>query len=175
LIDCQTLDIMLAEDMPYVALSYVWGCGSAATSITELEALPNTIRDAITVTLKLGFRYLWVDRYCIDQENDEEKSDQCGKMDQVYQNAELTIIAAVGEDPSHGLPGVSLRKRDPQHLTACAKIGDHFLISTEAWPRSAINGTPRSYIVEKTTCFYRETNVLRVLRYALQRVSALSA
>ncbi|KAH6699022.1 heterokaryon incompatibility protein-domain-containing protein [Leptodontidium sp. MPI-SDFR-AT-0119] len=141
LIDCQTLDIILAEGVPYLALSYVWGPSSAATSITEFEALPNTIRDAITVTLKLGYRYLWVDRYCIDQENDEEKSDQCGKMDQVYQNAELTIIAAVGEDPSHGLPGVSLRKRDPQHLTACAKIGDHFLISTEFSPRSAVDGT----------------------------------
>ncbi|KAG4434632.1 hypothetical protein IFR05_009896 [Cadophora sp. M221] len=141
LIDCQTLDIILAEDMPYLALSYVWGPGSAATSITELETLPNTIRDAITVTLKLGYRYLWVDRYCIDQENDEEKSNQCGKMDQVYQNAELTIIAAVGEDPGHGLPGVSLLKRDPRHLTACAKIGDDFLISAQPYPRLAINGT----------------------------------
>ncbi|KAH9221761.1 hypothetical protein DL95DRAFT_381540 [Leptodontidium sp. 2 PMI_412] len=62
-------------------------------------------------------------------------------MDQVYQNAELTIIAAVGEDPSHGLPGVSLRKRGPQHLTACAKIGGHFLISTQFSPRSAVHGT----------------------------------
>jgi hypothetical protein len=35
--------------------------------------LPRTIEDAITVTQKLDFRYLWVDRYCINQQPDEEQ------------------------------------------------------------------------------------------------------
>jgi hypothetical protein len=29
-------------------------------------ALPDTIEDAIAVVIQLDFRYLWVDRYCID-------------------------------------------------------------------------------------------------------------
>lgn len=141
LFDCITSGIILAEDEPYLALSYVWGSGSEVNPNKLPKILPNTIEDAVIVAKKLGYRYLWVDRYCIDQENEEEKADQCGKMDLIYQNADLTIIAAIGEDPTYGLPGVSLRKRKSRHLTACSKIGKHFLISTESWPKAAVEGT----------------------------------
>jgi hypothetical protein len=143
LIDCITSDIVLAKDKPYVALSYIWG---SSTEVSENpsklpETLPNTIKDAIIVAKELGYRYLWVDRYCIDQANEGEKADQCGKMDIIYQNAELTIIAAIGQDPTYGLPGVSLRKRKPQHLTTCSKIGKHFLISTQSWSKEVVETT----------------------------------
>jgi hypothetical protein len=95
----------------------------------------------MSVTQKIGYRYIWIDRYCIDQKNGPETADQVGKMDLIYQNAELTIIAAAGEDPSYGLPGVGLRKRDAEHLTTCAKIGKHFLISTNAEPKEATKNT----------------------------------
>ena len=143
LIDCETRAIVLGENQPYVALSYVWGLSSDTSRDPKTlpTDLPNTIQDAMTVTKKLGYQYLWVDRYCIDQENEQEKTDQVGKMDLIYQNAELTIIAAIGDDPSYGLPGVGLRKRKPRDLTACAKIGSHFLISIDACPKPAIGGT----------------------------------
>jgi hypothetical protein len=35
-------------------------------------------------------------------------------MDRIYQNAEVTIIAAAGSDSKYGLPGVGKRHRDPQ-------------------------------------------------------------
>jgi hypothetical protein len=60
--------------------------------------LPDTIEDAITVTRNLGFQYLWIDRYCIDQQNEKEASAQIRQMDLVYKNAEITIIAAAGKD-----------------------------------------------------------------------------
>ncbi|KAH8665212.1 heterokaryon incompatibility protein-domain-containing protein, partial [Tricladium varicosporioides] len=143
LIDCITSDIILAEDKPYLALSYVWGLGTEDhKNLKKLpEPLPNTIKDAIIVTKKLGYRYIWIDRYCIDQKNDEERAYQCGKMDLIYQNADLTIIAAIGEDPSYGLPGVSLRERKPQHLTICSSVGKHFLISAQSWSEKAIEET----------------------------------
>jgi len=143
LIDCETRALVSRQHQSYVALSYVWGRPSdiSEDSFTLLAKLPNTIEDAITVTKRLGYRYLWVDRYCIDQENEQEKADQCGKMDLIYQNAELTIIAAIGENPNYGLPGVSLRKRSSIDLTTCAKIGKHFLISIEACPNLAVEGT----------------------------------
>ncbi|KAE9371965.1 HET-domain-containing protein [Stipitochalara longipes BDJ] len=143
LIDCETGVIVPGQDLPYVALSYVWGLSSdKSEDPNRLPAkLPNTIQDAMTVTKRLGYRYLWVDRYCIDQENKQETDDQVGKMDVIYKNAELTIIAAIGKDPNYGLPGVSLRKREPKHLTTCAKIGKHFLISIDAYPKTAGEGT----------------------------------
>jgi hypothetical protein len=101
----------------YVALSYVWGnkkeeeSGSGALN----GNLPATIEDAITVTLELGFRYLWVDRYCIDQTDAAEKHQLVNSMDMIYKGAELTIVAAAGNDPSYGLPGISTRQRRQQH------------------------------------------------------------
>lgn len=116
LIDCETRRIVPAEDFSYICLSYVWG--QTLDDNTHLSVLPcglpTTIEDAITVTLKLGMRYLWVDRYCIDQQNKVEVLHQLKVMDLIYQNAELTIVAAAGEDPWYGLPGVSSRPRDSQ-------------------------------------------------------------
>jgi len=151
LIDCQTRTLVPAEDLPYVALSYRWGsipeifkftdgCGQLPTKI------PRTIEDAITITQKLDFRYLWVDRYCINQQPDDEqgnkeKAYQVGKMDLIYMNAELTIIAAAGSDPNYGLPGVGHQKRKSRNLTACTRIGKHFLITTADTPTTSIHRT----------------------------------
>lgn len=77
----------------------------------SLSNLPLTIEDAISVTKGLGLRYLWVDQYCIDQNNSQEKQAQIQKMDRIYQCAEVTIMATAGEDCHYGLPGVSKRAR----------------------------------------------------------------
>lgn len=45
----------------YVALSYAWSQCEFMHRVTT--ALPKTIDDGITVTLAMGLRYLWVDRY----------------------------------------------------------------------------------------------------------------
>jgi hypothetical protein len=131
LIDCQTRRIVPASDNQYLALSYTWGSklkGVGEDNDLEIlpSDLPDTIEDAITVTRNLGFQYLWVDRYCINQKNEKEASAQIRQMDLVYKNAEITIIAAAGKDPRYGLPGVGRRHRAPQ---PCAKIGEHFLVS----------------------------------------------
>jgi hypothetical protein len=53
------------QSCSYVALSYVWGDSQDASTMLDVlgDDLPQTIKDSITVTRKLGFRYLWVDRY----------------------------------------------------------------------------------------------------------------
>lgn len=58
------------------------------------------------VTKELGLRYIWIDRYCINQDDDAEKQTQIQQMDLIYQNAFVTIIAAAGTEPYFGLPGV---------------------------------------------------------------------
>ncbi|KAL8686000.1 MAG: hypothetical protein Q9218_007414, partial [Villophora microphyllina] len=89
----------------YVALSYVWG--------NCKEKLPKTIIDAVEVTRELGEQYLWVDRLCIDQGNEEEKLYFFPKMDMIYAGAEFTIVGAAG-DARTGLPGVTTKQRKPQ-------------------------------------------------------------
>ncbi|TGO80472.1 hypothetical protein BELL_0006g00050 [Botrytis elliptica] len=115
-IDClaasSTLSVVpLPKSCQCVALSYVWGC--AHTTSTKVPAV---IKDAIEVTLKLGLRFIWVDRYCIRQD-DPEKHRLILSMDEVYAKAYITIIAAAGKTAADGLPGISTNPRLAQTET----------------------------------------------------------
>jgi Heterokaryon incompatibility protein (HET) len=137
----------------YVALNYVWGRPatemqhSSANDAFDLRAssFPNVVKDAIEISQKLGFNYLWVDRYCIDQHNAEEKHSQIRNMDSIYNTAELTLIAAVGNNPLFGLPGVSSqRPRIPQkffHLGGIEYVSippdPKWLIELSSWSQRA--------------------------------------
>jgi hypothetical protein len=139
LIDCNTSNIVPATHHRYVTLSYRWGPSSGPTEYLESlpKELPSTIRDSITVTRKIGFRYLWIDRYCINQLIPDEVSAQVRKMDLIYQNSEVTIVA-LGEDPTYGLPGAGERLRVAQGY---AQVGRHLLISSLMDPRYHIDGS----------------------------------
>ena len=139
LIDCNTSNIVPATHHPYVTLSYRWGPISGPTEYLESlpKDLPSTIRDSISVTLKLGFRYLWIDRYCINQLNPDEVSAQVRKMDLIYQNSEITIVA-LGKDPTYGLPGVGERLRVAQGYV---QVGRHLLVSSLMDPRYHIRSS----------------------------------
>ncbi|KAH3942566.1 hypothetical protein HBH70_195420 [Parastagonospora nodorum] len=129
LIDCRLRELC-DSDEPYVCLSYVWGSilsDQDSASCTLPQKLPATISDAMEVTLRIGMRYLWVDRYCIDQDNEVEKHNIIRNMDAIYGGAELTIIAAAGHGPGYGLPGLS-RTREPQRTL---KIGKRVFVAVE--------------------------------------------
>lgn len=94
-------------DVEYVTLSYVWGAPraeEAASPTNDVQNVPLTIRDAMVVVRELGLRYLWVDKYCIEDSN---KHIMISRMDNIYKAARLTIVAASGDDAFHGIPGVS--------------------------------------------------------------------
>ena len=146
-IDCQTRTIVKApSECQYIAVSYVWGDSGSSTPTTAksqnaqptLQNAPKLIDDCIDVTLKLNFRYLWIDRYCIDLSDDAAKHVQIRQMDLIYALAQVTIIAIAGQGPDYGLPGVrgTLRSRQPQ-----LKIGNHFLVSTLPSPKVAIKSS----------------------------------
>jgi hypothetical protein len=108
-IDCASRALCkIVPGAPYVCLSYVWGIADIAKNdCTKLpKVLPKTIEDSIWVTLQLGIPYLWVDRYCINQQNAIEKHQLITNMDTIYRGAVLTIIAAAGDGPDNGLPGI---------------------------------------------------------------------
>lgn len=88
----------------YVALSYCWGGDQKMKSTKDSaprwragipwSSLPKTLQDAITVCRKLRQRYLWVDAFCIIQDDDNDKLSEIIKMPEIYNNAMLTISAS---------------------------------------------------------------------------------
>jgi hypothetical protein len=139
-IDCSTKQILLSESqLPYAALSYTWGESQPGNEQPNEGVLPSTtpktVLDALLVALRLGVRYLWVDRYCIDQNDPKEKHRLISNMDRIYAGAELTIIAAAGSDPSYGLPGVSSTPRSFEQLQI--EIGHTTYVSLPPLEQSA--------------------------------------
>jgi len=100
LLDCKTRSVMEASvNRAFVALSYVWGAPETAV---DSIPWPPVVEDAIAVTKSLGYRYLWVDRYCINQNNAQEKHQQITNMHVIYHQAQFTIVAAAGRDATYG-------------------------------------------------------------------------
>ncbi|PVH70087.1 HET-domain-containing protein, partial [Cadophora sp. DSE1049] len=153
LVDCEDGSIILApKEARYVALSYVWGTSKEVSLDGNLSGqekdsrrclalplnLPKVVGDAIQVTKQLQFRYLWIDKYCIDQSNSEDKHEQIQQMDLIYKRSELTIIAASGLDENSGLPGVGTTSRTPQPVVS---IGNMSIISTMPHPHHTIKAS----------------------------------
>ena len=130
------MTVTIGPDDDYLALSYVWADshtsngtehkGNLVQSSTKL-LVPQVIVDAMTVAQELGIRYLWVDKFCINQHNEEEKATQIGAMDRIYEGATATIIAAYRKDTSPALPGVSRRRMSKQ---AVERVKAYKLAST---------------------------------------------
>lgn len=149
LIDClQRMIVKADQPVEYCALSYVWGHkGSSESDWTSPKLpskLPKTIEDAIIVTERLGYRYLWVDRYCIEQSDEVTRHSQISQMHLIYQNTSLTIIAAAAKDAESSLPGVSNvpRRHQPQavvygHRLASILPDEFGMIYSSKWHRRA--------------------------------------
>ncbi|KAH8724540.1 heterokaryon incompatibility protein-domain-containing protein [Phaeosphaeriaceae sp. PMI808] len=56
--------------------------------------LPKTLQDAMTITLRLGLQYIWIDSLCIIQDDPEDLSREIAKMANTFQGAFVTISAA---------------------------------------------------------------------------------
>lgn len=130
LINLKTRKIAAAQPgTRYVAVSYVWGDDASQTSsnsvvptyddggrlvISEIDGrlplpkrLPQTLEDALTLTEAIGEQFVWIDKYCIDQNNVREVKEQVANMDTIYRQAWLTVIALVSDDVNSGIAGVS--------------------------------------------------------------------
>jgi len=139
LIDVERFCLVDIKDMevPWVALSYVWGLRPFRTLVqADLEEfmkpgslvapwVPNTIADAMTVTRELGERYLWTDSLCIIQDSYPDKLQFIPNMDLIYGLASLTIVNGGGKDAFCGLPGVRPSTRFQDELPV--QVGDGWI------------------------------------------------
>jgi Heterokaryon incompatibility protein (HET) len=108
----------------YTALSYCWG-GPQPVVLTRgtinewqqcmpIAALPAAFQDAVKVTRILNIRYLWVDALCIIQDDDSDKAIEMARMDQIYQDAYVTIAAANSSKCSKSFLDIFIPKAAPE-------------------------------------------------------------
>ena len=165
------------SDCRYVTLSYVWG-GLPRTLLLRSNSqklmsdgglkdpslyIPRAIHETILLCQQLQERYLWVDALCIQQDDPRDKLFQIQRMDRIYGNAMLTIIAATGSDADTSLvsnTAASAEVRDPPH-----RLEDHVQIrfaqsvqgsrwATRGWTFQEMAMSLRSLVFTQTGVYF---------------------
>ncbi|KAJ5640152.1 uncharacterized protein N7484_008014 [Penicillium longicatenatum] len=101
-----------AVPIRYVCLSYCWGglqpnmtttsrLNSYRAGINTTE-IPQTILDAICVTISMGYQYMWVDSFCIVQDSGPDKITELGQMGSIYSGAACTICVMSANSATEG-------------------------------------------------------------------------
>jgi hypothetical protein len=108
------------ENIPYEALSYVWGSQIPRDETPHIEI--NGHEFPITKNLEIALRHLryidvprtlWIDAICINQNDVEERNSQVGMMLDIYQRATLVNVwlgPSKGES-SYGMQVLSFLSR----------------------------------------------------------------
>jgi hypothetical protein len=120
-----------------LCMSYV--CGETSKPITTQSTvqvfyendglpqdLPQTIRDALMVTRKLGFRYLWVDALSIIQDDSHDMQSCINNMQPICLYAALTVVAASGRYAQAGISSLNdplARKVDTRSFVSYFRLG----------------------------------------------------
>lgn len=97
----------------YMTLSHCWGLTQFITTTRDtleqriagiaFSDLSKTFKDVVSLTRRLGIRYLWIDSLCILQKDKEDWEREAGKMQSVYSQSFLNIAATSSADGSEGL------------------------------------------------------------------------
>ena len=117
------------DNTHYLALSHCWG-GSSLFSLTTatyqsmLQGLPTerlsrNIQDAIRITRRLGFSYIWIDSLCILQDSKEDWIRESINMKDIYAGAICTIAATGSENADGGC----FYQRNSLALYPCRLVG----------------------------------------------------
>jgi hypothetical protein len=97
-----------------MTLSYQWGSSEETSpkltretlaslrKTLQFSTLPKVIQDAIHLTKKFNVRYLWIDRLCIIQNDDEDWGRESATMHQVYACSVLSMAASDADIPKKG-------------------------------------------------------------------------
>ncbi|GJC96173.1 heterokaryon incompatibility protein [Colletotrichum higginsianum] len=149
------------EHGEYAALSYCWGGPQRGllkrrtlTNMEEgirIEDLQQTVRDAIAVTRRLGFRYLWIDALCIIQDCNADKDREIGNMAMIYKNAAVTVAAGTAERAGDGFLDMKATYL-PEHMfcvpmRADGGMGTVYLRAEAHIPKHTLDG--RGWVLQE--------------------------
>jgi hypothetical protein len=107
--------LYISKDEPgrWLALSHCWGLEQSFTTTSStlglfsqsipMGDLPETFKDAILITRRLGYQYIWIDSLCIVQDSLEDWEAESKKMAMIYQDATATISADAADGDRQGI------------------------------------------------------------------------
>lgn len=94
-------DLDNTDQTDYVAISHVWSAADLTLSQDNRDllqmsisrtSLSPTLNEAFQAAERIGFRYVWQDSLCVQQDSDQDKQLECSNMASIYRNATLTIV-----------------------------------------------------------------------------------
>ncbi|KAH7074068.1 heterokaryon incompatibility protein-domain-containing protein [Paraphoma chrysanthemicola] len=98
----------------YVTLSHCWGESkppsttkanlSSRMAAIPTDSMPKTFRDAVDIVRSLGYRYLWIDSFCIVQDDDADWQHECASMAKIYSDCVVTLASPYASDCHGGFP-----------------------------------------------------------------------
>ncbi|KAE9574688.1 hypothetical protein CGMCC3_g9150 [Colletotrichum fructicola] len=86
-------------------------------ALEPLLRIPETIRDTVELARRLNIRYIWVDAFCLIQDDPEDLLQGISVMDNIFERFWLTAVAASGHTANSGLPGFIGGSRMPRQAT----------------------------------------------------------
>jgi hypothetical protein len=113
-IDQVRLYIIDGEFYSYACLSHCWGTqplsllGNTTATLEDFQTsipwkdLPNTSRDAINFTYRLGVKYVWINSLLIVQDSIADRRREGSLMVEIYEFSYLTLVATKSSTPSEG-------------------------------------------------------------------------
>jgi Heterokaryon incompatibility protein (HET) len=95
-IRCRLVTTSLEASPPYEALSYTWGSTEKDSTIT-CDNVPIFVTQNLYDAIKYlrnseNERIMWIDAVCINQRNDQERTEQVGIMKVIYAKASRVVI-----------------------------------------------------------------------------------
>ncbi|KAH7112452.1 heterokaryon incompatibility protein-domain-containing protein [Dendryphion nanum] len=169
----------------YIALSHCWGPIQKRPLMTTQsnlpyhltgipwENLPRVFQQAITVTRRLGFQFLWIDSLCIIQDSHEDWLRESKSMGTVYENASLTIAASHASDSSQSCfntrppPPHGIQLPDSVFVTLMET--DYTLISPEAGVLASRAWATQEWLLSRRMLFYTATSIVWSCKVISQR------
>ncbi|TVY33837.1 hypothetical protein LSUB1_G007428 [Lachnellula subtilissima] len=161
----------------WVTLSHCWGgVQPLKTNIANLAShckgldfseIPETFRDAILITRRLGYHYLWIDSLCIIQDCPTDWDLESQQMSRVYAKGILNIAAEASKNPHQGIFNTSNENRN-SYIQLPAYI-EHKKMTINLYVSPSYGKSPpglgRSVLQERAWVLQENTLSRRKLRY----------
>lgn len=134
--------------LQYTTLSHMWGLDASQyltltrsnlasfQSSIPFDILPRKYVDAIRITRRLGFRYIWIDSLCIVQDDAADWEREALRMAAVYGRSALNITYTTPPEKEDGVASAKGHLRDPRIDLPC--------VLGPPWPPSATQPRPWS-------------------------------